>query len=300
MIQMTEKRIPSSDGIHQLYCRIYTPETPVRGLVHVVHGMMEHISRYESFMRSMASKGFICYGFDNLGHGHTADTTGDLGYLGDWKYPVTDVQQFSKTMKAAYGNHLRCYLIGHSMGSFIARCAASPRIWNKAIFLGTGGPHPVAPFSLEMIRFKINREGERGYSSAIENLIFSSYNKHFRAENDMHAWVSTQVEVRSSFQTDPLCRFRFTLNGLYVLIKLYTLCNSRLWFHSVSDHLPMLLLSGSDDPVGNYGKGIKTVYRRLKANGKQVQIKLYAGYRHELLTDSCRDEVIEDILQFLQ
>ena len=300
MIQMTETRIPSADGIHQLYCRIYTPETPVKGLVHVVHGMMEHISRYESFMSSMASNGFVCYGFDNLGHGHTADAAGDLGYLGDWKYLVTDVQQFSKKMKATYDSHLPCYLIGHSMGSFIARCAASPHIWEKAIFLGTGGPHPASPFSLKMIRRKIDREGERGYSSAVENLLFSSYNKRFRAENDTLAWVSKQTEVRSSFQTDPLCRFRFTLNGLYVLIKLYTLCNSRLWFRSVSNQLPMLLLSGSEDPVGNYGRGVKTVYRRLKANGKQAQIKLYDGYRHELLTDRCRDEVIRDILQFFQ
>ena len=99
---------------------------------------------------------------------------------------------------------------------------------------------------------------------------------------------------------DDLCGFHFTLNGFYALIKLQSLSNSKMWFKEISDKLPILLVSGSDDPVGNYGKGVKTVYKNLKKNGKNVQMKLYDGCRHEILNDVCREEVINDILTFVE
>lgn len=300
MIQMTELRIPSADGVHRLYCRVYTPDTEVKGLLHVVHGMTEHIVRYESFMREMAENGYLCYGFDNLGHGHTVNDPSELGDFGVWQHLVSDVQQVSRQMKAAYGKGLPCFLMGHSLGSFIARCAASPHIWDKAVFMGTAGPHPATKPGLELLRLKIKKNGERGYSPAIEKLIFSTFNKRFRAENDPRSWLGTQPEARNTHRDDPLRCFHFKLNGLYVLVKLHALCNSKLWFRSVSADLPMLLLSGSDDPVGYFGKGVTTVYEHLIRNGKQAEIKLYPGFRHELLFDSCRGEVVQDILRFLQ
>ena len=80
MIDVIEKRFPSSDEKHELYARIYLPEGEVKGLFHVVHGMIEHIGRYDGFMRVMAENGWICYGYDNLGHGKTAADSSELGY----------------------------------------------------------------------------------------------------------------------------------------------------------------------------------------------------------------------------
>lgn len=298
-MEITEKRIPSSDGVHQLYCRVYYPEGEPVGLFHIMHGMTEHICRYDKFMNEMAEHGFICYGFDCLGHGQTAKETDDFGYLGECRFLIKDAQNVSRQMKAEYGKELPCYLAGHSMGSFIARCAASPKIWNKVILLGTGGPIPAVEFALPFIKTKIRIEGERAYSPAIENMVFSIFRKHFKDENDMIAWISTDKEVRDSFRGDPFCAFHFTLNGFYTLLRLLKLCNSKKWFTHVSSQLPMLLLSGSDDPLGGFGKDVSKVKDTLKANGKDARLKLYQGYRHELLNDHCHDEVVNDILAFI-
>ena len=136
---MIERRIPSSDGIHKLYCRVYMPENEPKGLFHVAHGMTEHISRYDGFMRKMAEEGFICYGYDHLGHGYTADSESELGYLGSWKLLVEDLQNVSRLMKREHP--LPCYLLGHSMGSFIARCAATPPDLEKGHSFGHERPH---------------------------------------------------------------------------------------------------------------------------------------------------------------
>ncbi len=250
---ITERRIPSSDGIHKLYCRVYTPGGEPQGLFHVAHGMTEHISRYDGFMRKMAEEGFICYGYDHLGHGYTANGESDLGYLGSWKLLVEDLQNVSRLIKSEHPS-LPCYLLGHSMGSFIARCAATPRICRS----------------------------------------------HFKDEDDVIAWVSSDKKVRDTFRQDKFCTFHFTLNGFYTLLKLHTLCNSKTWFKNVGSTLPILLLSGIDDPVGNYGKGVTKVYKNLKANGKNVKMKLYDGCRHEILNDFRQDEVTADILDFIR
>lgn len=299
MIDMIEKRIPSSDGKHRLYCRVYQPEGEVKGLFHVVHGMTEHIRRYDGFMRIVADNGYLCYGFDNLGHGYTAEDDSELGYIGGWQLLVDDVRNVSKQIKEEYGDSLPCYLLGHSMGSFIVRCAATPKIWSKVIVMGTGSPNPASGAGLAMLRAIIKKNGERSYAPKIEAMMFGAYNKHFAEENDQSAWLTNIKEVREQYAADKYCSFHFTASALYDLVKLQTLCNGKKWFQNVSANLPLLLVSGSEDPVGNYGKGVKKVYENLKKNGKTVEMKLYPDCRHEILNDVCRNEVIEDILKFI-
>ena len=300
MITVTERRIPSSDGVHQLFCRVYQPDGEIRGLFHVVHGMNEHMERYDLFMREMAEQGYLCYGFDNLGHGRTVNSDSELGYLVDWRFMVADVQNVSRMMKRENGVALPCFLMGHSMGSFIARCASNPQIWNKVIYMGTGGPNPAAKPGLLLIKRRIRQEGAYAHSPEIQKLAFGSYSKHFKAEADSIAWLSNKKEVRDAYRRDKFCTFSFTLNGYYNLVKLQTLSNSKTWFNHVSADLPILLLSGTDDPVGSYGKGVAAVYRLLKRYGKNVKLKLYQSYRHEILNDDSHDEVVRDILEFIK
>ena len=105
--------------------------------------------------------------------------------------------------------------------------------------------------------------------------------------------------MRAAYRADKYCFFDFKLSGYYTLIKLQAICNRKTWFRHISGSLPILLVSGGNDPVGNYGKGVKAVYKTLKKNGKNVKMKLYDGFRHEILNDTCRDEVVEDILDFI-
>lgn len=297
-MKLEERRIPSSDGKHELYCRVFFPEGEPKGLFHVVHGMTEYIARYDGFMQTMAENGFVCYGYDNLGHGHTAKDESELGYIGGRQYLVRDAQNVSRLFKIEFGEALPCVLLGHSMGSFIARCAANPDIWDKIIVMGTGGPNPSSDMGLALLRLMIMKKGERGYAPAIEKMIFGSYNTRFKEENDEHSWLSNNKERRERYKADKYCSFHFTVSAYYDLVKLQSLCNSKTWYKKVSDKISFLLVSGSDDPVGDYGMGVSKVYELLKNNGKDVQMKLYPGCRHEILNDFSKDEVTEDILNF--
>lgn len=299
MIEMKETRFPSADGKHELYCRIYEPDGKIRGLFHVVHGMIEHIGRYDGFMRTMAKNGFVCYGFDNLGHGHTAADGSELGYIGGYKYLLADTRRFTAAMKQQYGEHLPCILMGHSMGSFIARGAVTTALWDKLIIMGTAGPNPAAKAGIAMLDGIIRAKGKRYVSNAIEMMMFGTYNNHFD-EEDAHAWLSTLQETRDLYHADRFCAFHFCVDSMRDLLRLLNFCNRAAWFASPELNLPILLVSGSEDPVGNYGKGVTEVYNKLQKRGKDVQMKLYPDARHEILNDFCRDEVIGDILAFAE
>lgn len=297
-MNIKEKRFPSSDGKHQLYCKIYEPEGEPCGLFHVVHGMVEHIERFDGIMRAMCENGWVSYGFDNLGHGKTVNDDSELGYIGGYKYLLADVRRFTAKMKKEYPG-LPAVLMGHSMGSFIVRNTVTDKLWDKLIIMGTGGPNPAAAPGMLLLRAEILRNGERGYSDFIEKMMFGQYNKGFQ-EDDMLAWLSTLQETRDLNRDDPKCGFRFTLSADRDLVTLLRLCNRKSWFTRANMNMPILLVSGSEDPVGDHGKGVEKVYKGLKAAGKDVRMKLYQGYRHEILNDACRDEVIADISAFAQ
>ena len=140
--------VPSSDGIHSLAGVIYIPEGEIKGIYHIVHGMTEHIGRYQRIMNDLALQGYLCVGYDNLGHGYTARDKSELGYIADkngWDLLARDVKVFADAIKAEYGSDLPYYLMGHSMGSFIVRLACERYFMpDKLIIMGTGGPNPAA------------------------------------------------------------------------------------------------------------------------------------------------------------
>ena len=156
MIQILDKKVLSSDGIHMLAGKVYVPEGDIKGLFHVVHGMVEHISRYDGFMRELAENGYLTFGYDNLGHGHTVNDKSELGFIAHEngsKMLVDDVALFGEEIKAEYGEGLPYYLLGHSMGSFIARLAAEQYdIQDKLIIMGTGGPNPAVNPGMALIK----------------------------------------------------------------------------------------------------------------------------------------------------
>ena len=166
------------------------------------------------------------------------------------------------------------------------------------LICGTGGPNPIAGAGLALVKIISLFKGKRGYSSFIENMAFGTYNKRFD-EGDKYAWLTKDKSVRSSYAADPLCTFRFTLSALGDLIKLNSLCNSKAWFSNMRRDLPILLIAGEEDPVGDYGKGVQTVYNRLKAGGCDVEIHLYENCRHEIHNDTCREQSAQDILKFI-
>ena len=302
MIRVIDKEVLSSDKIHQLKGKVYLPEGAPKGLLHVVHGMTEYIGRYDGFMRKMAENGYITFGYDHLGHGQTASEK-ELGYFADndgWKLLVDDVFLFGNDVKNEMGNDLPFVLMGHSMGSFIVRLtAAKYNHYDKLIVMGTGGPNPAAGAGIAMAGMLKKLKGAHGYSKLIYTMAFGSYNKGWEQENDPYAWLSVDKANRDRYRKDPLCTFLFTVSAMQDLVKLNKFSNDPGWFEKIDKKKPILLVAGGEDPVGEHGKGVNKVCEMLKEKGADVTIKLYDGYRHEILQDFCKDSVIEDICAFV-
>lgn len=299
-IEVREKRVLSSDGVHTLVGRVYIPDVAPRAIFHVVHGMTEYIGRYDSFMREMAARGYVVFGYDHLGHGETAGD-GELGYFAGrdgYDLLALDVKIFSDEMKAAYPT-LPYYLMGHSMGSFVVRLATERYVRpDKLVIMGTGGPNGAAGIGLAFLKIIRAFKGEKHISETANSLAFGSYNKRYKSERDPNSWLTKDESVRKRFALDPKCNFRFTVSAMIDLVTLNKLTNREAWFKNMP-FIPILLVSGEGDPVGDYGKGVKKVYKKLTKYGKNAELILYPTGRHEILNDDTKGKVTADIAAFL-
>lgn len=294
--------IPSTDNIHTLQGKIFIPKGEIKGLFQIVHGMTEYIDRYDHLFSFLAENGYIAFGYDHLGHGKTARDDSELGFIAHkdgWKYLVNDCIAFGEAVKNMYPM-LPLYLLGHSMGSFITRLAVelSPKMYEKYIMCGTSGPNPLAKIGLLFAKFKKFINGEKYISKTVYNLAFGSYNKKFEGITPFD-WLTKDREIVKKYSNDKFCTFKFTLSAMIDLMYLLSNCNRKEWFQNIDKNLPIFIISGEEDPVGDYGKGVTAVYENLKANGANASLKLYKNCRHEIHNDSSRDEMFADILNFI-
>ena len=303
-VQIQSFDVLSSDRIHTLKGVLVIPEGEIKGIFHLVHGMCEYIGRYDALFSALANEGYLCCGYDHLGHGKTACGPEELGFIAHrdgWKILVNDVEVFERAVTQQYPGK-PVFLMGHSMGSFIVRLAAETlgdRI-EKLIICGTGGPNPASPAGLLAADLVRLFKGEKHRSTLINQLAFGAYNKRFEGNTD-YEWLTNDRAVINRYIADPFCHYLFTVSGMHDLVKLNARSNRAKWADSFRKDLPILLISGRDDPVGDYGKGVETVYRKLRAAGHTaVTLKLYDGCRHEIHNDRCREEMLRDLLQFIE
>ncbi len=294
---------PSSDGQNTIVFYRYVPrETAPRAILQISHGMCEYIGRYEPFADYLCGLGYLVAGNDHIGHGETAKSEADLGFTGGAECLVDDVYRLTECLKAEYPG-LPVVLFGHSMGSFVARryLEKYPEAADAAMISGTGGPDSPTGFGKALTRFLMLFHGERYRSTFVKNIAFMGYNKHFESENCKDAWISRDREIVARYGKDPLCQFTFTLRGYYDLFTLLGKVSKKTWAGNLKKDLPILMISGDDDPVGAYGVGVKKVYdRMLAAQMSDVTLKLYDGARHEVLNETNRAEVFADIAAWLE
>ena len=300
-------RFISNDGVSSVSCMLYLPEGEIRGVVQLVHGMVEHKERYTDFMAYLAENGFACCIHDHLGHGHTARSEEEQGYFGEpsgWRNLVMDVVRFCRLTQSRTELKGKPYfLFGHSMGSFVARLAAVELegALTGAIFCGTCGERKEAALAVKLVESIIRRQGPMVRPKIIDTLMFGSYNKHFGPVYTGKEWLSRNLAVGRSHAQDPLCGFLFTAAGYKDLLRLIIECNTRGWYAAMDESLPVLLNGGAMDPVSDYGKGVAQVARRLRTAGcADVTLKLYPGARHEILNELNKAEVYADILSWLE
>ena len=300
-----ELYFPSTDGKNTIHAELFIPsDHNIKGVVQLAHGMMDYVGRYGLLAEALCGAGYVLAGNDHLGHGSTVSTSADFGFFADeggYNYVIDDVYKMNRLLKEQFQG-LPLVLLGHSMGSFISRLYAekySDSI-DGLIIHGTAGPNPALGAGKLVVKLMKAVKGERYRSPFVSSLAEGGYNKGFDPAEGTGAWLTREAELVAGRPSDPKTNFIFTLSGYADLFTMLAECNSRRWFYSFPITLPTLVVSGENDPVGGFGKGVRYVYENLKKNGADVELKLYKGARHELFNETNRHEVFADIIAWIE
>lgn len=294
-----ELRFPSSDGIHNIYAEMYVPtDTEPVGIIQLVHGMVDHTGRYRELAEYMCKEGYIFAGHNHLGHGKSADGEEDLGFFADKggkELVIRDVYSMNRLLHERYPT-LPIVIFGHSMGSFVTRLYLTkyPHTVKGAVIHGTAGPSRLFPIGKVLANTKKLLNGKKHRSKLLYALTTGAYSKKFPKDEGERSWLSSDVD-RVSGETDGVyTSFIFTNSAYCDLFSMLCECNSKQWFRKYPKSLPTLIISGECDPVGNFGKGPRIVYKQLCLAGNNgITIKMYGDARHELFNEKCRYEVFD-------
>jgi alpha-beta hydrolase superfamily lysophospholipase len=299
-------RLPSTDGKTTIYAEAYIPKSgEIRGVVQLVHGMIDYTGRYTDLAEFLCAHGFVLAGNHHLGHGKSVDDPENFGFFAErdgYKYVIGDVHVVNRKLRELYSDY-PIFMLGHSMGSFIARLYAAqhPTAISGLIIHGTGGPNPLVGVGKMLTRILESFYGSHHRSKLIESMAFGSYNKKYPKSEGANAWLTRDLPKVADRDTNPFTSFKFTVSGYKDLFTLLGESNSKAWFKSYPNRLPTIIMSGDMDPVGDYGKGPRYVYKQLMINGvSNVTLKIYEGARHELFNETNADEVFCDILAWLE
>ncbi len=297
---------PSSDGINNIAAEIYAPTSgEVKGIIQLSHGMTDYVGRYTLLADYVTERGYVFAGNCHLGHGDTVKDDGDFGFFASENgidCVLSDLKKMNEILKEKYPN-TPIFLMGHSMGSFLARLYVERYTDSiEGVFIhGTSGPNPLVGMGKMLTRLIKVFKGERHRPKIINKLSFGPYNKRFDPAEGPSAWLSRDNELIKHKRDDKRGDFIFTCQGYIDLFTMITSVNSKKWYSEYPKTLPTILMSGDMDPVGNYGEGVRYVYDTLVASGvKDITLKLYEGARHELFNETNRSEVFDDMLKFME
>lgn len=292
----------SSDKKTIISYYIYAPSEP-RAILQISHGMCEYLERYEAHAKFFAERGFVVCGNDHKGHGHSAKRSEELGYTGSADTLVRDVRIMTKIVHKKYPT-LPIIVLGHSMGSFIVREYMTRYADGVDGFIISGTAGPENPTALGKLACRLIGTfcGEDHRSRFLYTLSNGSYDKSFKKESPTGAWLTRDADVVKRYKKDSLCNYTFTVNGYYNMFELLGRVSDKNWAKKLKKDMPVLIISGKDDPVGNFGKGVLNVYERMKDAGMtDVKCKLYDGARHEPFNEleSVRNEAYADVEAFI-
>ena len=292
---------PSSGGLCDVHDYVYTPNEP-KAVLMLSHGMCEYIERYEEFAQFLCENDIALAGNDHIGHGNSLKDDGMLGYFGQERgyiNMVRDLHRMKGVLDESFPD-IPHFLMGHSMGSFLARIYISKYRdrWDGVILAGTaGGLFGAVPFRKALDIIERNR-GDY-YRPRLGTEAFRMFNIRIDNRRTPNDWLSRDDKNVDKFIADPKCNFTFTVAGFRNLLDSLLCANSKPVIENTPTDLPMLFISGSMDPIGQYGKGVRKAVMKYVDHGCDVNIRIYRDARHELLFELNREEVMRDIYSFL-
>ena len=300
-----EFRFPSADGTTTLYGRTWAPEHGApKAVLQLVHGIAEHIGRYDRFARFMSDHGYLVCAEDHLGHGNTPENAEDLGYTADkdgWVKMTDNVRALHERIAPQYPG-IPYFILGHSMGSCLTRSylIRYPGTVDACALLGTGQqPESVLKAGLAACRLEQIRLGKRGRSKLLQSLCFGAYNSQFKPNRTESDWVCSVDEVVDAYIADPFCQVMPTVTLMRDMLTGIRFNQQAENLAKMGKTTPVFFLSGDQDPVGSNGKGVRAAYQSfLDAGCGHVRLKLYPGGRHEMLNEHNWQDVYDELLSW--
>ena len=284
-------------------CR-WTPDGEPKAVLQIIHGIAEFVERYDDFAEMLTRRGFVVVAEDHMGHGQSVGDGEIRGYFhGGWFNAVADSYHLLEMTKKEFPG-LPYVLFGHSMGSFMARtllCRYPDSGIDAAIICGTGWQSAAAlPAVIKVVDEVCKKIGETNPSQKLHNLVFGGYNRrveHPRTEVD---WLTRDAKIVDAYIAHPMCGFTETAGLLRDMMTGIRYIEQPKNLAAMRKDLPVFFIAGGDDPVGNYGKGVRQAAEAFrKAGMTDVSLRIYPLCRHELLNEINREEVYGDILRWM-
>lgn len=330
----------SADGRTQIHAIKWLPEGHPCAVLQIIHGMVEFIDRYDDFARFLADKGFLVVGEDHLGHGGSVQSPEYYGYFGEYgnEWIISDIHHLRIETQAANPD-IPYFMLGHSMGSFLLRqyitepdttqstaaftqqhesnsqtndsatnSSATSNVFATyadglagVIIMGTGW-QPAAALAAGKTLSKMLGTKKLGVrTKLIELMAFGTYLKHIDNPQTSSDWLTKDREIVKWYRANPLCTFHFTPNAFYHMFSGMQKAHDINRIKQLPAGLPILLTSGAEDPVGNWGEAVRKAYMIYQDNTDcEVSIQLYLDDRHEILNETDRTQVYADLLDYLE
>lgn len=296
----------SADKKTEINALIWIPKNKPKAILQIAHGMTEYILRYDKFANFLNDNDILVCGNDHLGHGNSICSKANLGYFSEKNghtIVVDDMKKLHDSISQKYKS-LPYFIMGHSMGSFLAREYISRygETIDGAIIMGTGwNPSFTVHSGKALCKIIGGFKGSKYKSKMINNIAFGSYNNKFDDKDHGLAWLTRDKAETKKYREDPLCGFMFSINGFYNLFDVILYVQDSAHINHIPKNLPIFIISGKDDPVGNYGQAPKILYDKYKeAKITKITKRIYINNRHEILNDYDKITVYNDILQWIQ
>ncbi|MBP2098605.1 alpha/beta fold hydrolase [Enterococcus rivorum] len=299
---METSTIISSDKQTKLHTVCWKPKGEPKAIVQIIHGMAEYIERYSEFAEYLNQLGYLVVGHDHLGHGKSVHPEApQYGYFGEETIALVlaDIHQVRTWAQASYPD-CPYFMMGHSMGSFALRnyLQTNSEGLNGVILMGTGSKPVGVNFALPLVKWLSKKNGSKK-NPMVDKLAFGAFSKKFPEPSSFN-WLSKNPENVANYEKDHLTGFTFTNNGFYTLFQLIEGANKKGWGSKLQKKLPILMISGAQDPVGDFGKGIEKVRGELAESGlTEVSVTLFPELRHEILLEEEKAEAYQVIEQWL-
>lgn len=295
--------IKDPEGIELFVYKWIPEETEVRGIVQISHGMAEIAYRYEGFAELLTENGYIVYANDHRGHGKTAKSIDDVGYIGvdGFNWMIKNMKQLNDRLHEE-NPKLPVFLFGHSMGSMLSQGYISlyGDTLDGVILSGTCGKQwLMVRLGIIVAKLEIIKSGYKKKSPRLDALSFGGYNKSFKPSRTKFDWLSRDEKEVDKYIDNPYCGGVFTTGFFYDLSRGLREIHKRRNMNRIPKGLPIYIFSGKKDPVGRNCNTVLWLVNEYKRLGiKDVSYKFYEDGRHEMLNEINKDEVIRDTLDW--